>query len=133
LKGSVILALLVALIGLVLLTIGLYNFYELFFIGSFTGLENASDYARAAVAPAVLGVLLILDGIIVIGLRTKWVLLTLSLANVLWALGAVQLVNLLLIKESALSAYRQPFLAVAGALVFFILSGMIDALSGRRR
>ncbi len=131
-KASVVLALTVALLGLVLFAIGLYYFNDLFFLESRTGLEDVPEYAQTAVAPVLLGVLLILDGIMVAGLRTRWVLPTLVLGNLLWAFAVIQLINLLLVRQTILVHYQLSFLAIGGAAVLFILGGIIDTVSGRR-
>lgn len=132
-RARVALGATVVIVGLFSFGIGLYNFNTLFFQSSSTSAEHLPTYAESVVAPVFLGILIVLDGLIVISWKSIWALIPFLIGNALWAYATYNLIILLAKAETVTLSYQSPFMALAGGILLFIIVDAINGAAAHRR
>jgi hypothetical protein len=122
----------VSLIGLVLLLYAGFNFNNLFFVQKMLTEAAIPVYGRSVAAPAFLGLLILLDGSFVLGLKRVFSLSVHLLGNFIWLLAFYQLNQNLAVPTTDISAYQQVFYLVFVGVVFFIVGIIVNDIPQRK-
>jgi len=126
-----IVGIVVSVIGLLLLLYAGLNFNNLFFAQKMLATADIPVYGRSAVAPAFLGLLILLDGSFVLGLKRVFSLSLHVLGNFVWLLALYQLDQNLLVPNTDIPAYQQVFYLVFVGVVFFIVGIIVNDIPKR--
>jgi hypothetical protein len=121
----------VSVIGLILLLYAGVNFNNLFFVQKLLTKGDIPVYDRSAVMPAFLGLLILLDGSFVLGLKRVFSLSLHVLGNFVWLLALYQLDQNLVVPIMDLSGYQQVFFLVFVGVVFFIVGIIVNDIPKR--
>jgi hypothetical protein len=121
----------VSVIGLILLLYAGVNFNNLFFVQKLLTKGDIPVYDRSAVMPAFLGLLILLDGSFVLGLKRVFSLSLHVLVNFVWLLALYQLDQNLVVPIMDLSGYQQVFFLVFVGVVFFIVGIIVNDIPKR--
>ena len=116
----------VSLIGLVLLLYAGLNFNNLFFVQKMLTEAAIPVYGRSVAAPAFLGLLILLDGSFVLGLKRVFSLSLHVLGNFVWLVALYQFDQNLVVPNTDISAYQQVFYLVFVGVVFFIVGIIVN-------
>jgi hypothetical protein len=108
------------------------NFNNLFFIRRMLSLVDIPVYDRTVAVPSFLGLLILLDGSFVLGLKRIFSLSIHLLGNFVWLLALYQLDQNLMIPITELSAYQQIFLLVFIGVIFFIVGIIVNDIPKRK-
>jgi hypothetical protein len=122
----------VSLIGLVLLLYAGLNFNNLFFVQKILTEAAIPVYGRSVAAPAFLGLLILLDGSFVLGLKRVFSLSVHLLGNFVWLLALYQLNQNLAVPTTDIPAYQQVFYLVFVGVVFFIVGIIVNDIPQRK-
>jgi len=122
----------VSLIGLALLLYAGLNFNNLFFVQKMLTEAAIPVYGRSVAAPAFLGLLILLDGSFVLGLKRVFSLSVHLLGNFVWLLALYQLNQNLAVPTTDISAYKQVFYLVFVGVVFFIVGIIVNDIPQRK-
>lgn len=122
----------VSLIGLVLLLYAGFSFNNLFFVQKMLTEAAIPVYGRSVAAPAFLGLLILLDGSFVLGLKRVFSLSVHLLGNFIWLLAFYQLNQNLAVPTTDISAYQQVFYLVFVGVVFFIVGIIVNDIPQRK-
>jgi hypothetical protein len=123
----------ISIIGLILLLYAGLNFNNLFFAEKMITKADIPVYGRSAVAPAFLGLLILLDGSFVLGLKRVFSLSVHLLGNFVWLLALFQLDQHLAAATTDISAYQQVFYLVLAGVVFFIVGIIVNDIPQRKK
>jgi hypothetical protein len=121
----------ISVIGLILLLYAGVNFNNLFFVQKLLTKADIPVYDRSAVAPAFLGLLILLDGSFVLGLKRVFSLSLHVLGNFVWLVALYQLDQNLVVPIADVSAYQQVFFLVFVGVVFFIVGIIVNDIPKR--
>jgi len=110
-----------SILGLVLLVYSGYEFNNLFFIGRLLAVYNIPTYNGFVVMPFLLGILSLLDGSIVLGLKRSFSLSLHLLGNLVWLYALYILYDNLAIPITDITVYRQVFQLGFLGLIFFVI------------
>lgn len=119
--------------GLILLLFAGVNFNNLFFVHKMLTRTDIPVYDRSAVIPAFLGLLILLDGSFVLGLKRIFSLSLHVLGNFVWLLAIYQLDQNLLVATMDISAYQQVFYLVFVGVLFFIVGIIVNDIPKRSK
>ena len=122
----------VSVIGLMALLYAGLNFNNLFFVRKMLSQVDIPVYDRSVVVPAFLGLLILLDGSFVLGLKRIFSLSIHLLGNFVWLLALYQLDQNLIIQITNVSAYQQIFLLVFAGVIFFIVGIIVNDIPQRK-
>jgi hypothetical protein len=122
----------VSLIGLVLLLYAGLGFNNLFFVQKMLTQADIPTYDRLVAVPAFLGLLILLDGSFVLGLKRVFSLSVHLLGNFVWLLALYQLNRNLAVPTTDISAYQQVFYLVFVGVVFFIMGIIVNDIPQRK-
>ena len=128
-----IVGIVVSVLGLVLLLYAGLNFNNLFFAQRLLTQANIPAYDRSAVVPAFLGLLILLDGSFVLGLKRVFSLSLHVLGNFVWLLAIYQLDQKLAIPSTDVSDYQQVFYLVFVGLLFFMVGIIVNDIPKRSK
>jgi hypothetical protein len=128
-----IVGIVVSAIGLVLLLYAGINFNNLFFVQKMLTTADIPVYDRSAVIPAFLGLLILLDGSFVLGLKRIFSLSLHVLGNFVWLLALYQLDQNLFVPTTDISAYQQVFYLVFVGVFFFIVGIIVNDIPKRSK
>jgi len=122
----------VSLIGLALLLYAGLNFNSLFFVQKMLTQADIPVYDRSVAFPAFLGLLILLDGSFILGLKRVFSLSLHLLGNFVWLLALYLLNQNLLVPITDISSYQQVFYLVFVGVVFFIVGIIVNDLPQRK-
>jgi hypothetical protein len=122
----------VSIVGMVLLVYAGLNFNNLFFVHKLLTTPDIPVYGRSVVVPAFLGLLILLDGSFVLGLKRVFSLSAQVLGNFVWVLALFQLDQNLMVPITDVSAYQQVFILVFVGVVFFMVGIIVNDIPKRR-
>ena len=122
----------VSIVGMVLLVYAGLNFNNLFFVHKLLTTPDIPGYGRSVVVPAFLGLLILLDGSFVLGLKRVFSLSAHVLGNFVWVLALFQLDQNLMVPITDVSAYQQVFILVFVGVVFFMGGIIVNDIPQRR-
>ena len=123
----------VSIIGLVMLLYAGLNFNNLFFVQKMLTKADIPTYGRSVATPAFLGLLVLLDGSLVLGLKRFFSLSVHLLGNFVWLLAVYQLDRNLAVPITDVSAYQQVFYLVLVGVVFFIVGVIVNEIPQRKK
>ena len=121
-----------SILGLVLLVYSGYEFNNLFFIGRLLAVYNIPTYNGFVVMPFLLGILSLLDGSIVLGLKRSFSLSLHLLGNLVWLYALYILYDNLAIPITDISVYRQVFQLGFLGLIFFVIGVVANDIPKRK-
>jgi hypothetical protein len=122
----------VSIVGMVLLVLAGLNFNNFFFVHKLVATPDIPVYGRSVVVPAFLGLLILLDGSFVLGLKRVFSLSAHVLGNFVWVLALFQLDQNLMVPITDISAYQQVFILVFVGVVFFMVGIIVNDIPQRR-
>lgn len=121
-----------SVIGLLLLLYSGYEFNHLFFITKLAALSEIPSYNQLVVAPFLIGILSLLDGSIILGLKRSFSLGFHLLGNLVWLYGLYLLYDNLAIPITDIVAYHETFLLSFVGLVLFVLGVIANDIPRRK-
>jgi hypothetical protein len=121
----------VSIIGMVLLVYAGVNFNNFLFVQGLLTKADIPVYGRSTVVPAFLGLLILLDGSFVLGLKRVFSLSAHILGNFVWVLAFFQLNRNLAVPVTDISAYQQIFVLIFVGVVFFIVGIIVNDIPQR--
>jgi hypothetical protein len=128
-----IVGVIISIIGFVLILYAALNFDSLFFVRKMLTEADIPGYGRSVAVPAFLGLLILLDGSFVLGLKRIFSLSVHLLGNFLWLLALYQFNQNLLGATTDISAYQQAFHLVLAGMVFFIGGIIVNDIPQRKK
>ena len=127
-----IVGVIVSLIGLMLLLYAGLGFNNLFFVQKSLTQTDIPVYDHLVMVPAFLGLLILLDGSFILGLKRAFSLSLHVLGNVVWLIALYQLNQNLTIPTIEISVYQQIFYLVLAGVVFFIVGIIVNDIPQRK-
>jgi hypothetical protein len=121
-----------SILGLLLLVYSGYEFNNLFFIGRLLAVYNIPTYNGFVVMPFLLGILSLLDGSIVLGLKRSFSLSLHLLGNLVWLYALYILYDNLAIPITDITVYRQVFQLGFLGLIFFVIGVVTNDIPKRK-
>jgi len=128
LRGKVFLGILVIAIGIVALGYAAYKLNQFLFVERLLEREHIPLYAQQVGLPFILGILALVDGGIIIGMKRIASLILHLVANVAWIYGTFKAYTLVQMAETQIEAYQLPFLLYTIAVFLFIFGAVINAI-----
>jgi len=128
LRGKVFLGILVIAIGIVTLGYAAYKLNQFLFVERLLEREHIPLYAQQVGLPFILGILALVDGGIIIGMKRIASLILHLVANVAWIYGTFKAYTLVQMAETQIEAYQLPFLLYTIAVFLFIFGAVINAI-----
>lgn len=130
-KARSILGILIVTGGISCVALSLYNFNEFFFHRGWFTWEKVLGvlplYAVYVATPFLLGILLVIDGRIILGTRRKWTLYLHLTSNLIWLYGTKLLYDLMSQPITDAKPYQQVFYLVIVSLTVFLIGIGIDS------
>ena len=123
---------LTSVLGLLLLLFSGYEFNNLFFIDKMATVTDIPSYNGIVVLPFLLGILALLDGSIVLGLKRSFSLSLHLLGNFVWLYALYMLYDNLAIPIIEPTAYHQVFLLGFLGLIFFVVGVVANDIPNRK-
>ncbi len=123
----------ISAIGLILLLYAGVNFNSLFFVQKMLSTPDIPAYGQSVALPAFLGLLVLLDGSFVLGLKRVFSLSLHVLGNLVWFLTIYQLDQKLAIPSTDVSDYQQIFYLVFVGLLFFMVGIIVNDIPKRSK
>jgi len=111
----------ISIVGLLLLVFAALDFNNLFFVQKMLTRSDIPMYNRQVVLPALLGLLILLDGSFVLGLKQTFSLSLHLLGNFVWLYALYSLNQNLAVPITDIDAYRQVFYMVFVGIIFFVI------------
>ena len=127
-RGKVSLGILVIAIGIVALGYAAYKLNQFLFVERLLEREHIPLYAQQVGLPFILGILALVDGGIIIGMKRIASLILHLVANVAWIYGTFKAYTLVQMAETQIEAYQLPFLLYTIAVFLFIFGAVINAI-----
>lgn len=131
-SGRTAIGVLLSIVGLLLLLYSGYEFNNLFFVAKLATVSSVPSYDQLAITPFLVGIILLLDGSVVLGLKRSFSLSLNLVGNLVWLYGLYMLYDNLAIPITDISAYREIFQLGFLGLVFFVVGAMANDIPGRR-
>jgi len=128
LKGGVFLGILVIAVGIVALGYAAYKLNQFLFVEGMLEREHIPLYARDVGLPFILGILVLIDGSIILGMKRMASMILHVVANVAWIYGTFRAYTLVQMVETEIRAYQLPFLLYVIAVFLFIFGAVINAI-----
>jgi len=128
LRGRVFLGILVIAIGIVALGYAAYKLNQFLFVERMLEREHIPLYAQQVGLPFILGILALIDGGIILGVKRIASLILHLVANAAWIYGTFKAYTLVQIVETEITAYQLPFLLYTIAVFLFIFGAVINAI-----
>lgn len=123
----------ISVLGLLLLLFGGLEFNNLFFVQKMLSKSDIPTYDQFVVLPALLGLLVLLDGSVVLGLKRAFSLSLHLLGNFVWLyalyLGYVNLA----VPVTEVAAYRQIFYLFFFGMIFFVVGIIVNDIPQRQK
>ena len=127
-RGKVFLGILVIAIGIVTLGYAAYKLNQFLFVERLLEREHIPLYAQQVGLPFIFGILALVDGGIIIGMKRIASLILHLVANVAWIYGTFKAYTLVQMAETQIEAYQLPFLLYTIAVFLFIFGAVINAI-----
>jgi len=128
LRGRVFLGILVVAIGIVALAYAAYRLNQFLFVERMLRREHIPLYAQWIGLPFMLGILALIDGFIIMGMKRMAPMILHIVANVAWIYGTFKAYTLVQMVETESNAYQLPFLLYVIAVFLFIFGAVINAV-----
>jgi len=132
LSGRTAIGVLLSVAGLLLLLYSGYHFNNLFFVTRSAAVSEIPSYNQLVVTPFLLGILSLLDGSVILGLKRSFSLGLHLLGNLVWLYSLYMLYNNLAIPITDISAYHRIFLLSFLGLVLFVIGVIVNDIPRRR-
>ena len=133
LSGRTAIGIIFLLAGLALLLYGGYEFNNLFFITKSVSVSQIPSYDQSVIAPFLLGILALLDGSVILGLKRSFSLGFHVLGNLVWLYALYLLYDNLALPITDIAAYHQSFLLSFVGLVLFVFGAVANDIPKRKR
>jgi hypothetical protein len=133
LSGRTAVGIIFLIAGLALLLYGGYQFNNLFFIAKSVSVADVPSYDQSVIAPFLLGILALLDGSVILGLKRSFSLGFHLVANVVWLYAVYLLYDNLALPITDITAYHESFLLSFLGLVLFVLGAVANDIPKRKR
>ena len=127
-RGRVFLGILVIAIGIVALGYAAYKLNQFLFVERMLERDHIPLYAQHVGLPFILGILALIDGGIIIGMKRIASLILHVVANVAWIYATYKAYTLVQMVETEISAYQLPFILYTIAVFLFIFGAVINAI-----
>ena len=127
-RGRVFLGILVVAIGMVALGYAVYKLNQFLFVERMLEREYIPLYAHWVGLPFMLGILVLIDGGIILGTKRMASLILHLVANVAWVYGTFKAYTLVQMVETEIRAYQLPSLLYTIAVFLFIFGAVINAI-----
>jgi len=128
LRGRVFLGILVIAIGIVALGYAAYKLNQFLFVERMLEREHIPLYAQHVGLPFILGLLALIDGDIIVGIKRMASLILHVIANVAWIYATYKSYTLVQAVETEISAYQLPFILYTIAVFLFIFGAVINVI-----
>jgi len=128
LRGRTFFGILAIAIGIVALAYAAYKLNQFLFVERMLKREHIPLYAQDIGLPFMLGILALIDGGIILGMKRMTPLILHSVANVAWIYGTFKVYTLVQMVETEIGAYQLPFLLYTIAVFLFIFGAVINAI-----
>ena len=127
-RGRVFLGILVIAVGIVALAYAAYKLNQFLFVERMLEREHVPLYAQSVWLPFILGILVLIDGGIILGLSRMASLILHLVANIAWIYGTFKAYTSVQMVETEITAYQLPFLLYMIAVFLFIFGAVINAI-----
>ena len=127
-RSGVFLGILVIAVGIVALGYAAYKLNQFLFVEGMLEREHVPLYARDVGLPFILGILVLIDGSIILGMKRMASMILHLVANVAWIYGTFRAYTLVQMVETEIRAYQLPFLLYVIAVFLFIFGAVINAI-----
>ena len=127
-RGRVFLGILVVAVGIVALAYAAYKLNQFLFVERMLEREHIPLYAQSVGLPFILGILALIDGSIILGMKRTVSLILHLVANIAWLYGTFKAYTLVQMVETEITAYQLPFLLYMIAVFLFIFGAVINAI-----
>ena len=121
-----------SVVGLLLLLYSAYEFNKLFFTANLTAVSDIPSYNQSVVTPFLIGILALLDGSVILGLKRSFSVSLHLLGNFVWLYALYMLYDDLAIPITDITAYHQIFLLGFLGLVFFVVGVIVNDVPKRK-
>lgn len=121
-----------SIFGLLLLLFSGYEFNSLFFIDKLATVADIPSYNVFVVLPFLVGIMSLLDGSIVLGLKRSFSLSLHLLGNFLWLYALYILYDNLAIPITDTTAYHQVFLLGFLGLILLVVGVIVNDIPKRK-
>jgi len=121
-----------SIVGLLLLLYSAYDFNNLFSTTKFTAVSDIPSYSQFVVTPFLIGILALLDGSGILGLKRTISVSLHLLGNLVWLYALYKLYDDLAIPITDIAAYHQIFLLSFVGFVFFVVGVIVNAFPKRK-
>lgn len=127
-RGRTFFGIIVIAIGIAALAYAAYKLNQFLFVERMLEREHIPLYAQEIGLPFILGVLALIDGGIILGMKRTVSLILHLVANVAWVYGTFKAYTLIQMVETEIKAYQLPFLLYTIAVFLFIFGAVINAI-----
>ena len=131
-SGRTALGVLLSIAGLLLLLYTGFEFNNIFFTAKMATVSDIPSYNQFVVTPFLLGVLSLLDGAVILGLKRSFSLSFHLLGNLVWLYALYMLYDNLAIPITDIAAYHEIFLLSFLGLLFFVIGVIANDIPRRR-
>ena len=131
-SGRTAIGVFLSIIGLVLLLYSGYEFNQLFFNAKLAAVSDIPSYNQLVVTPFLLGILALLDGSVILGLKRSFSLSLHLLGNLVWLYALYMLYDNLAIPITDITAYHEVFLLSFLGLLFFVVGVIANDIPKRK-
>jgi hypothetical protein len=131
-SGRTAIGIFLSIVGLALLLYSGYEFNQLFFSAKLASVSDIPSYNQLVVTPFLLGILSLLDGSVILGLKRSFSLSLHLLGNLVWLYGLYMLYDNLAIPITDITAYHEVFLLSFLGLLFFVIGVIANDIPKRR-
>jgi len=131
-SGRTAVGVFLSIIGLVLLLYSGYEFNQLFFNAKLAAVSDIPSYNQLVVTPFLLGILALLDGSVILGLKRSFSLSLHLLGNLVWLYALYMLYDNLAIPITDITAYHEVFLLSFLGLLFFVVGVIANDIPKRK-
>jgi len=122
----------VSMIGFGLVLYAGLNFNSFFFVQKMLTEADIPAYGKFVAVPALLALLILLDGSFVLGLKRVFSLSVHIVGNFLWLLALYQFNQNLVAAPTNISAYQQVFYLVLAGVIFFVGGIIVNDIPQRK-
>ena len=131
-SGRTAVGVILSIVGLILLIYSGYELNSLLFNANLASLSDIPSYNQFVVTPFLLGILALVDGSVVLGLKRSSSLSLHLLGNVVWLYALYSLYDNLALPVTNISAYHQIFLLSFLGLIFFVVGVIVNDIPKRK-
>ena len=132
LSGRTAIGVLLSIVGLLLLLYTGLEFNNLFFTAKLIAASDVPSYNQFVVTPFLLGILSLLDGAVILGLKRSLSLSLHLLGNLVWLYALYMLYDNLAIPITDIASYHEIFLLSFLGLLFFVIGVIANDIPRRR-